>query len=128
MVGLNHSIGAWVNKKTDYPVKNVPVWVSVLERYPVGATMALTAGQLIPAGTAVKIDALGGTATAMTSGEAESNECIGFLENDVYSEVEGKASVDIVTKGVLLIDRAPADAAAFAGKVPGVTFVKEAAE
>lgn len=128
MVGLNHSIGAWVNKKTDYPVKNVPVWMSVLERYPAGATMALTAGQVIPAGTAVKIDALGGTATALTSGEAESGECIGFLENDVYSEVEGKASVDIVTKGVLLIDRAPEDAASFIGKVPGITFVKESAE
>ena len=60
--------------------------------------------------------------------DTESGKCIGFLENDVYSDVEGKASVDIVTKGVLLIDRAPADAASFIGKVPGITFVKEATE
>lgn len=124
----HHSIGAIINGTTDYPLKNVPVWMSIDERYPVGAIIALTAGTVIPAGTPVKIDALGGTATALTSGEAESGECVGFTENDAYSDAEGSAFVDIVTKGRLLIDRAPEDAAAFAGKVPGVTFVKEAAE
>lgn len=125
---VHHSIGAIVNGATDYPVKNVPVWVSVSERYPVGAMIALTAGTVIPAGTPVKIDKLGGTATAMTSGEASGTDCIGFTENDAYSDVAGKAYVDIVTKGILLIDRAPEDAAAFAGKVPGVIFVKEVTE
>ena len=125
---IHHSIGAIINGSTAYPFKNVPVWMSVTERYPVGATIALTAGTVIPAGTPVKIDALGGTATVLTSGDAEEGGCIGFTENDVYSDKEGSAFVDIVTKGVLLIDRAPEDAASFADQVPGVTFVKEAAE
>lgn len=125
---VHHSIGAIINGPTDYPVKNVPVWVSVSERYPVGAMIALTAGTVIPAGTPVKIDKLGGTATALTSGDAEDEVCVGFTENDAYCDVAGKAYVDIVIAGRLLIDRAPADAAAFAGKVAGVTFVKEATE
>ena len=125
---IHHSLGAIVNAKTDYPVKNVPVWMSITERYPVGALIDLTAGEVIPAGSPVKIDGLGGKATVMNSGEASGTDCVGFTENDAYCDEAGKAQVTIVTGGQLLIDRAPEDAAAFAGKVPGVTFVKESAE
>lgn len=120
------SINSLQNGSTEYPMPNVPVWISVIERYPVSGIVTLEAGVLIPAGSPVAIVGLGGEATLLTSADVGSKTCIGFTENDAYSDEDGKAFVDIVTKGILGIDRCPADAAAFIGKVVGITVFREA--
>lgn len=124
---LHNSINAFPNTSKDLDVKNIPVWLNVWERYPVGAVIDVSAKKFIPAGTPVKIDGLGGAATVLTSSDS-AQPCVGFTENDIYSEEACKAQVTIVTRGVALLDRMPEDAATFVGKFPGITFVKESEE
>lgn len=53
-------------------MSNVPVWISVIERYPVSGIVTLEAGVLIPAGSPVAIVGLGGEATLLTSADVGS--------------------------------------------------------
>ena len=121
----NGSINFISNGVTTYKASNVPVWMAVLERYPVSGVITLSAGDVIPAGSPVAISGIGGEVSVLTSSDSGSKVCIGFTENDVYSEAGGKASVDIVTKGALCIDRCPDDAEAFIASVPGITVLRE---
>ena len=121
----NGSINFISNGVTTYKASNVPVWMAVLERYPVSGVITLSAGYVIPAGSPVAISGIGGEVSVLTSSDVGSKVCVGFTENDVYSEVGGKSSVDIVTKGTLCIDRCPDDAEAFIASVPGITVLRE---
>lgn len=121
----NGSINFISNGVTTYKASNVPVWMAVLERYPVSGVITLSTGDVIPAGSPVAISGIGGEVSVLTSSDSDSKVCVGFTENDVYSEAGGKASVDIVTKGTLCIDRCPDDAEAFIASLPGITVLRE---
>lgn len=129
-MNLTHStLNVYSSVKKDVPVQNIPVWLHVDERYPVGGTLTVTPNKKIPAGTPVSIDKLGGTVTVIDTEGVSTATPVGLLENDVFSDAEGSvANVDIVTKGQVLISRCPAEAAKLAAKLPNITMIAEATE
>lgn len=80
----------------DYSVGSVSLWARVDEIMPCGAFVPVdstnTVGKLIPAGTAVSIDKIGGTTTL--GGEAPQ----GLTLEDAYVGADG-CSLTVVTRG-----------------------------
>ena len=105
-------------------VERVVLWDSVDERYPVGAVLNVSdtypAGKVIPAGTPVSVDKLGGTATIGGSSP------IGLTLDDVTMGTDF-CTLTIVTRGRILEDRYSGTAYTAAQKkaLTGITFIKE---
>lgn len=106
-------------------VERINVWDRTDEFYPVGAVLKASAtyaeGTVIPAGTPVTIDKVGGTATIGGSSPT------GLTYEDVVMGSEF-ATLTIVTRGTLLISRVKANiTAAQQTTLKGfIIFVKEA--
>lgn len=120
------SFNAYTAKSQSYDVGNIPVWLQVDETYPGGATLTLTAGQKIAAGTPIVVATPGGEGTIYSGAGDAATKPTGLVWNDAYSDTAGRCSVAVVTKGQVLADRCPetlTDAAMAA--LPTITFVKE---
>lgn len=113
----------------------IPVWNSVDELYPSGCTLnTQTADTVIPAGTAVYVDKMGGEAVVYDSTETltrtEGNDTVylevtGLLLEDVYIGSDG-ATGTVVTKGSILSARAATLSAAVKNALSGrITFIAE---
>lgn len=94
-----------------FDVGNKPVWESVDELWTAGGvvTPAPAAGTLIPAGTPVYCDGMGGKAT-IYDGVTPLTKVTGLVWNDVYVDdtmSDIGATVAIVTKGKILKNRCP---------------------
>lgn len=121
MTNYGNSFGA---KHTD-PVglERITLWDTIYERILVGATLPVSTatpeGTVIPAGTPVAVDKLGGTATL------NADAPIGLTEEDVVMGSEF-ATLTIVKRGIIYADRTKATITdAQKAALPGITFVKE---
>lgn len=90
---------------------NTPIWESVDELWTAGGvvTPAPAVGTLIPAGTPVYCDEMGGKVTVY-DGTTPLTKVTGLTWNDVYVDpvmTEQQATVAIVTKGKVLKNRCP---------------------
>lgn len=105
-------------------VERIVLWESVTERYPVGAVLKVSdpykEGTLIPAGTPVSVDKLGGAATLNGASP------IGLTLDDVVMGADF-CTLTIVTRGRILEDRYKGTAYTETQKkaLAGITFIKE---
>lgn len=105
-------------------VERIVLWESVQERYPVGAVLKVSEtykeGTLIPAGTPVTVDKLGGPATLNGASPT------GLTLTDVPMGADF-CTLTIVTKGRIMEDRYQGTAYTAAQKkaLTGITFIKE---
>ncbi len=111
---------------TEYAVSVETIWVRADVFYPCGVFIPCdttnTAGTKIPAGTPVGVDKIGGT---VTFGSAATTP-VGLTYEDAYVGTDG-CSLTIVTNGTINESVSSATVtAAQKGKLPGITFVKEA--
>lgn len=112
------------NKRTESEIlERISLWDRIDERLLVGATLkaggSYPEGTVIPAGTPISVDKLGGTATL----DAATPD--GLTENDVVMGSEF-ATFSIVKRGIIYIDRTSATVSEAQQKaLPGITFVKE---
>lgn len=102
----NPYVYSFVNATTESDVaKYIPLWAEISERFDGGATIPLddtnTLGTVIPAGTPISVDKLGGTV------ELNGDTPLGYTEKDAIIGENG-APVDIVTRGKMYIDRCEA--------------------
>lgn len=121
MANYGNSFGA---KHTE-PVglERITLWDTIYERILVGATVpvsdATPEGTVIPAGTPVSVDKLGGTATL------NADAPIALTEEDVVMGSEF-ATLTLVKRGVFYVSRSKATITeAQQAALPGITFVKE---
>lgn len=112
------------NKRTESEVlERIALWDRIDEKLLVGATLkaggSYPEGKVIPAGTPIAVDKLGGTATL------DSATPDGLTENDVVMGSEF-ATFSIVKRGIIYVDRTKATISEAQKKLlPGITFVKE---
>lgn len=122
MANYGHSFGN--TSAGPVEVERIVLWESVTERYPVGAVLKASAtykeGDLIPAGTPISVDKLGGEATL------NGTSPIGLTLDDVTMGADF-CTLTIVTKGRILEDRYNGTAYTAAQKkaLTGITFIKE---
>lgn len=123
MANYGHSFGN--TSAGPVEVERVVLWDKVEERYPVGAVLKVSTtykeGTVIPAGTPVSVDKLGGTATI--NGTAP----IGLTLDDVTMGADF-CTLTIVTRGRILEDRYSGTAYTSAQKTAlkgNITFIKE---
>ena len=123
MANYGHSFGN--TSAGPVEVERIVLWESVYERYPVGAVLKVSttypAGTLIPAGTPISVDKLGGTATL--NGSAP----MGLTLDDVTMGADF-CTLTIVTKGRIMEDRYKGTAYTTAQKNAlknSITFIKE---
>lgn len=122
MANYGHSFGN--TSAGPVEVERIVLWEKVEERYPVGAVLkasdAYKEGTLIPAGTPISVDKLGGTATL--NGTAP----IGLTLDDVTMGADF-CTLTIVTKGRIMEDRYNGTPYTTAQKkaLVGITFIKE---
>ena len=115
------------NKRTESEVlERIALWDRIDEKLLVGATLkaggSYPEGKVIPAGTPIAVDKLGGTATL------DSATPDGLTENDVVMGSEF-ATFSIVKRGIIYVDRTKATISEAQQKLlPGITFVKELSE
>lgn len=123
MANYGHSFGN--TSAGPVEVERVVLWEKVEERYPVGAVLKASTtykeGTLIPAGTPISVDKLGGTATLNDTAP------IGLTLDDVTMGADF-CTLTIVTKGRILEDRYNGTAYTTAQKNAlkgNITFIKE---
>lgn len=122
MANYGHSFGN--TSAGPVEVERIVLWESVYERYPVGAILKASEtykeGTLIPAGTPISVDKLGGTATL------NGTDPIGLTLDDVVMG-EDFCTLTIVTRGRILEDRYKGTAYTTTQKnaLTGITFIKE---
>lgn len=125
---MGKTFNAYTAKSESYDIGNIPVWLQVDETYPGGATLTLTAGQKIAAGTPIVVATPGGEGAIYTGAGSEGSAAkpTGLVWNDAYSDTAGRCSVAVVTKGQVLADRCPDTLTdAVMALLPTITFVKE---
>lgn len=116
--------------RTDFDAGKIPIWLHTDEFYPAGCTLnEQTEGAVIPAGTPVYVEKMGGEATVYASDAApaagKTLEVTGLLLEDVTIGNDG-ATGTIVTKGQVLADRIPELSAAVIAAISGrITLVHE---
>ncbi len=100
MANYGHSFGN--TSAGPVEVERIVLWESEYERYPVGEVLKPTTtypeGTLIPAGTPIAVDKLGGTATLNGSSP------LGLTLDDVVMGADF-CTLTIVTKGRIMEDR-----------------------
>lgn len=122
MANYGHSFGN--TSVGPVELERIVLWEKVEERYPVGAVLKASdtykEGALIPAGTPISVDKLGGTATI--NGTAP----IGLTLDDVTMGADF-CTLTIVTKGRIMEDRYTGTAYTATQKkaLTGITFIKE---
>ena len=123
MANYGHSFGN--TSAGPVEVERVVLWGDVYERYPVGAVLKASdtypEGKLIPAGTPISVDKLGGTATLNGSSP------MGLTLDDVVMGADF-CTLTIVTKGRILEDRyqgTPYTTVQKNALKGGITFIKE---
>lgn len=122
MANYGHSFGN--TSAGPVEVERIVLWERVDERYPVGAVIKVSdtypEGTIIPAGTPVAVDKLGGTATLNGSTPT------GLTLDDVAMGADF-CTLTIVTKGRIMEDRYQGTAYTAAQKkaLTGITFIKE---
>ncbi len=122
MANYGHSFGN--TSAGPVELERVVLWDKVDERYPTGAVLAVSdtypEGTVIPAGTPITVDSLGGIATLNSSSP------IGLTLDDVTMGADF-CTLTIVTKGRILEDRYSGTAYTSAQKkaLTGITFIKE---
>lgn len=123
MANYGHSFGN--TSAGPVEVERIVLWERVDERYPVGAVLKVSdtypEGTIIPAGTPVAVDKLGGTATLNSSSP------MGLTLDDVAMGADF-CTLTIVTKGRIMEDRYQGTAYTSTQKkaLTGITFIKEA--
>lgn len=105
-------------------VERVVLWAKVEERYPTGVVLKVSdtypKDKVIPAGTPVSVDKLGGTATL------NGTSPIGLTLDDVVMGADF-CTLTIVTRGTIMEDRYSGTTYTAAQKkaLTGITFIKE---
>ncbi|MEG0560160.1 MAG: hypothetical protein RR513_06555 [Muribaculaceae bacterium] len=122
------SFNTYGTKTKSYGVVT-PIWLDIDGTKTGGGIITPTPaiGTLIPAGTAVNLDKIGGIITIYT-GEVGAQECNGLLWHDVLME-EGDTSASgaVVDKGRVLASRIPALSIKpeVKAKLPNIIFEEE---
>ncbi len=122
MANYGHSFGN--TSAGPVEVERIVLWESVQERYPVGAVLKVSdtykEGALIPAGTPITVDRLGGAATLNGASPT------GLTLDDVTMGADF-CTLTIVTKGRIMEDRYQGTSYTAAQKkaLTGITFIKE---
>lgn len=111
---------------------SIPVWFRVDSVLPSGVLIDISgksAGDIIPAGSMVAYDHVGGSASIIAA-TAESTDLAtvnGLLKNDIFvDEGATKASGTVVIEGIIYSDRVNVPAGARAG-IPRITFINDEA-
>lgn len=105
------------------------VWHTITEKYPVGGSIDVTkykAGDLVPAGSMVALDVIGGKAEIVTKDDAvKLKDVIGLTQGDIYVPENAVAiTTDVVTKGMVEADLIPEVPAEVVAKLSGITFAR----